>query len=48
MNQIINTAPICEDVRLAYDKVQRGTVLLKTDMLGYLNIDVDYLDADGD
>ena len=23
-------------------------VLLKTDMLGYLNIDVDYLDADGD
>ena len=48
MNQIINTTPICEDVRLAYDKVQRGTVLLKTDMLGYLNIDVDYLDADGD
>ena len=35
-------------VRVAYDKVQRGTVLLKTDMLGYLNIDVDYLDADGD
>ena len=35
-------------VRSTYDKVQRGTVLLKTDMLGYLNIDVDYLDADGD
>ena len=35
-------------VRSTYDKVQRGTVLLKTDMLVYLNIDVDYLDADGD
>ena len=45
MNQII----IDElEVRAAYDKVQMGTVLLKTDMLGYLNIDVDYLDADGD
>ena len=45
MNQIITDEL---QVRAAYDKVQRGTVLLKTDMLGYLNIDVDYLDADGD
>jgi hypothetical protein len=45
MNQIIVDEL---KVRAAYDKVQRGTVLLKTDMLGYLNIDVDYLDADGD
>ena len=45
MNQIITDEL---QVRAAYDEVQRGTVLLKTDMLGYLNIDVDYLDADGD
>ena len=45
MNQIITDEL---QVRAAYDKVQRGTVLLKTDMLGYLNIDVDYVDADGD
>ena len=45
MNQIIVDEL---KVRAAYDKVQRGTVLLKTDMLGFLNIDVDYLDADGD
>ena len=44
-NQILtNNIQVLE----AYDAIQQGTILLKTDMLGYLNIDVDYLDADGD
>jgi hypothetical protein len=45
MSQIINNN---YDMLVTYDKIQQGVVLLKTDMLGYLNIDVDYVDADGD
>lgn len=33
---------------LTYDALQRGVVLLKVDMLQTLNINVDYVDADGD
>ena len=36
------------DMLVTYDKIQAGVVLLKVDMLGFLSIDVDYLDADGD
>lgn len=32
----------------AYDQLQRNVVLLKVDMLQALNIDIDYVDADGD
>lgn len=45
MNQI-NTNNY--DMLVTYDKIQAGVVLLKVDMLGFLSIDVDYLDADGD
>ena len=31
-----------------FDALQAGVVLLKTDMLSNLNINVDYVDADGD
>lgn len=33
---------------MAYDELQRNVVLLKLDMLQALNINVDYVDADGD
>ena len=33
---------------VTYDKIQAGTVLLKTDMLSVLQIATDYVDADGD
>jgi hypothetical protein len=32
----------------AYDAIQQGTILLKTDMLSVLQIPTDYVDADGD
>ena len=32
----------------AYDKIQAAVVLMKVDMLQALNINVDYVDADGD
>ena len=32
----------------AFDKLQEGVILLKTDMLSVLSISVDYIDADGD
>ena len=32
----------------AFDALQSAVVLLKTDMLSNLNINVDYVDADGD
>ena len=32
----------------AYDALQAGVVLLKTEMLASLSITVDYQDADGD
>ena len=31
-----------------YDDIQKAVVLLKVDMLQILNINVDYVDADGD
>ena len=31
-----------------YDNIQKAVVLLKVDMLQILNINVDYVDADGD
>ena len=31
-----------------YDKIQAAVVLMKVDMLQALNINVDYVDADGD
>ncbi|MDG2396902.1 MAG: imelysin family protein [Flavobacteriaceae bacterium] len=33
---------------LTYDEIQKGVVMLKTDMLQSLGINVDYVDADGD
>ena len=33
---------------ICYDAIQEAVVLLKTDMLQNLNINVDYIDADGD
>jgi hypothetical protein len=32
----------------AYDALQRNVVFMKVDMLQALNINVDYVDADGD
>ncbi len=32
----------------AYDELQKAVVLLKVDMLQALNIQVDFVDADGD
>jgi hypothetical protein len=31
-----------------YDELQKNVILLKVDMLQALNINVDYVDADGD
>jgi hypothetical protein len=36
------------EMTLTYDALQRAVVLLKVDMLQVLNINVDYVDADGD
>jgi len=36
------------DMLVTYDKIQAAVPLLKIDMLVYLSIDVDYIDADGD
>ena len=33
---------------VAYDEIQKGVVLMKTDMLQSLSISEDYVDADGD
>ena len=41
-----NDPPI--DMLMAYDEVQRVVVLIKTDLLSLLSIDVDFVDADGD
>jgi hypothetical protein len=35
-------------MKLAYDELQKAVVLLKVDMLQTFNINVDYVDADGD
>ena len=44
-NQILtNNVQVLE----AYDAIQQGTILLKTDMLSVLQIPTDYVDADGD
>ena len=32
----------------AYDELQKAVVLLKVDMLQAFNVNVDYVDADGD
>ena len=37
-----------ESMNLAYDEVQYLVVLFKTDMISAMNINIDYLDADGD
>ena len=36
------------DMLITYDVIQVAVVLLKVDMLQALNINVDYIDADGD
>jgi hypothetical protein len=36
------------DMLFTYDKIQAAVPLLKIDMLVYLSINVDYIDADGD